>query len=742
MVEVENTGINDNEASGRIDVPTEKEKQTKDEKRKIKTKVVKDAISNGKTITGSPADQIIINPVQEAASNEKTAVMAFGRFNPPTTGHHKLIKKVEQVAKQHGGSAHIIASHSENETKNPLSKEKKTKYIKAISEPSTHVSHSSSEAPTLLHQAARLSNHAHHLVMVAGSDRVKEYHDLLHKYNNVEGRHGKYNFKSIKVISAGNRDPDAEGTTGISGTKMREHAMNGRVGEFKRGLPKELHPHAEEMIKSIQKVKPVESIVKKKKSIKEMAVNCVGGSVGGPPPGVRGLGVVTGDPNPTQDSDRPYGYIQQNISDSDNKNNIMKAFKQSFHDDLHAQGKTVAKEDLNYTFKKQIKESVNKRFRTDVSEYQQIADIYDMVFEKKLDLKDTHKRDQGTKSLVKIYKSMTPNQDDTSVSGDGMMEDNVPNREALPRSGQSRKSIDLMVRDNSDRKTNGSFYRQQTIQKQIVDEAKNDSHEYDYEGEMALNQLKQIEMHVGYLMKMIKPNTNLPEWVQSKMTLATDYIATCCDYLGAEMNEGHKRGLWDNIHAKQERIKHGSGEHMKRAGEKGRPSKADFVRSQKEDINYVFSETFLDETEAWQKKAGKNPEGGLNRKGIQSYRSAHPGSHLSLAVTKKPSELKAGSKSANRRKSFCARMGGMKSKLTGSKTARDPDSRINKALRKWHCHEGIIVAASKLAMEESQPQVRNVAGKVIKIHKELSRAVDGKMRPAYPGKSSSSGGED
>jgi hypothetical protein len=90
-------------------------------------------------------------------------------------------------------------------------------------------------------------------------------------------------------------------------------------------------------------------------------------------------------------------------------------------------------------------------------------------------------------------------------------------------------------------------------------------------------------------------------------------------------------------------------------------------------------------TPAWQRKEGKNPEGGLNKKGIASYRREHPGSKLSLAVTTKPSKLKPGSKSANRRKSFCSRMKGMKAKLTSAKTARDPDSRINKSLRKWNC---------------------------------------------------------
>ena len=90
-------------------------------------------------------------------------------------------------------------------------------------------------------------------------------------------------------------------------------------------------------------------------------------------------------------------------------------------------------------------------------------------------------------------------------------------------------------------------------------------------------------------------------------------------------------------------------------------------------------------TPAWQRKEGKDPSGGLNRKGITSYRAANPGSKLSMAVTTKPSKLKKGSKAANRRKSFCARMSGMRSKLTSAKTARDPNSRINKSLRKWNC---------------------------------------------------------
>jgi hypothetical protein len=104
-----------------------------------------------------------------------------------------------------------------------------------------------------------------------------------------------------------------------------------------------------------------------------------------------------------------------------------------------------------------------------------------------------------------------------------------------------------------------------------------------------------------------------------------------------------------------------------------------------ERLESVSDEELIEESAAWQRSAGKDPKGGLNRKGIASYRREHPGSKLSMAVTTKPSKLKKGSKAANRRKSFCARMGGMKKRLTSAKTSHDPNSRINKALRKWNC---------------------------------------------------------
>lgn len=109
---------------------------------------------------------------------------------------------------------------------------------------------------------------------------------------------------------------------------------------------------------------------------------------------------------------------------------------------------------------------------------------------------------------------------------------------------------------------------------------------------------------------------------------------------------------------------------------------------------------FIVESEAWQTSKGKSKSGGLNKKGVASYRRSHPGSKLQTAVTTKPSKLKKGSKASKRRKSFCARMKGMKKHRTGASTKRDPNSRINKALRKWHC-ESVEQLKDMLMIAES-----------------------------------------
>lgn len=194
-------------------------------------------------------------------STESTAVMAFGRMNPPTAGHAKLVDAVHKAGPK---DAHreVVVSHSQDEKKNPLSIKDKLKHTKRFF-PNTHVVAASKEEPTIMHHAARLHAAGHkHLVVVAGQDRVKEYHKLLHDYNGKKDKDGHgYHFKSIKVVSAGKRDPDAEGVEGMSASKMRSHAAAGKFSEFKKGVPGHVSTaHAKELYHDTRKGMHVESV--------------------------------------------------------------------------------------------------------------------------------------------------------------------------------------------------------------------------------------------------------------------------------------------------------------------------------------------------------------------------------------------------------------------------------------------------------------------------------------------------
>ena len=425
------------------------------------------------------------------------------------------------------------------------------------------------------------------------------------------------------------------------------------------------------------------------------AVNCAAGG------GVRGMGYASGSPD-----GEPSNYVAANIADFDKKNDEMLNQKKEFHDKLHTK---VTKENIH---------------------------------------DDSYLRLDSKGSTTLLYKNDTPGEPKSSESAirkAGPKLQKMPKvqeaetREAVPRSGQPRKSIQNVVRDAVCRGMSTGPYRQQSIQKKIIDEqliilentvSSIDKGEYDFEGAMARTQLQTIYRNAKTLIDTLKSDENMPEWVQSKITLAQDYISCVRDYLVSRQELGEASymnkvvssvassakkaamkasGLdeldpnkivndtLDSVGAKEiariltppKRLKEAKMGNPCWKGYKAYGMKKKNGKSVpncvpvKEGLDEAF-ET-LDEVAAWQRKEGKRESGGLNQKGVDSYRREHPGSKLKTAVTTKPSELKAGSKAAKRRKSFCARMSGMKKQNTSAKTANDPDSRINKSLRKWNC---------------------------------------------------------
>jgi predicted kinase len=193
-----------------------------------------------------------LDKINEEMATHNPVVMAFGRMNPPTIGHEKLVNKVKEIAHDLHAPHHIILSHSSDAKKNPLSIQDKVKHAKRFF-PNTNIEASSKEHPTFLQHAARLHQAGHdHLVMVGGSDRVEEFHKKLQQYNGT-GPGKLYNFKKIEVKSAGHRDPDAEGAEGMSASKMREHAKNNDFNSFKQGVPSHVpERHAKELFRDVR----------------------------------------------------------------------------------------------------------------------------------------------------------------------------------------------------------------------------------------------------------------------------------------------------------------------------------------------------------------------------------------------------------------------------------------------------------------------------------------------------------
>ena len=163
----------------------------------------------------------------------KTVAFTFGRFNPPTIGHEKLLDKLKKVS---ANKYMVFASHSQNPKKDPLQYAKKIAYMKQ-SFPKHKRDIVVSKSRTFFEILVELNKKFQNMIMVVGSDRVTEFKTLANKYNGVASRHGYYKFDNIQIVSAGERDPDAEGATGMSASKMRAAAADSDFDSFKQGTP-------------------------------------------------------------------------------------------------------------------------------------------------------------------------------------------------------------------------------------------------------------------------------------------------------------------------------------------------------------------------------------------------------------------------------------------------------------------------------------------------------------------------
>jgi len=186
---------------------------------------------------------------------KKKAVFAFGRMNPPTSGHEKLVKKVLDVARKNGATPYIFLSHTQEAKKNPLTSKQKVKYLSlGIPEAAKYIM-SPDDVKTPFEALGKLVDLGYtDVIMVAGDDRVLEFKKGLGGYVNHPDPDKSFELDSFTVVSAGARDPDAEGADGMSATKLRQFAASNNFTDFKKGVPSNLSDkYAKELFNAIRK---------------------------------------------------------------------------------------------------------------------------------------------------------------------------------------------------------------------------------------------------------------------------------------------------------------------------------------------------------------------------------------------------------------------------------------------------------------------------------------------------------
>ena len=207
-------------------------------------KIGDDKVVNDKKLSKKEKEEVLnknaieINPKLDEAV-DKTVVLGWGRMNPITVGHEKLVNKIKSVAKQNSATPLVYITHSQDAKKNPLDYDDKIMLAKKAFGSKVLVK---SRSKTIMDVMKELEGKFSKVILVVGQDRVKDFETLLSKYN------GKvYTFDNIEVVSAGDRDPDAEGVEGMSASKMRVAAASGKFDQFKSGLPKKLKGDAQDI---------------------------------------------------------------------------------------------------------------------------------------------------------------------------------------------------------------------------------------------------------------------------------------------------------------------------------------------------------------------------------------------------------------------------------------------------------------------------------------------------------------
>ena len=559
----------------------------------------------------------------DIAEAPKTVAMTYGRFNPPTIGHEKLITKLSTVR---ADDYKVYASHSQNPKRDPLQYAKKIAYMKK-SFPKHKKNIVVSEARTIFDILTELNKTYQNIVIVAGSDRVTEFKTLSNKYNGVESKHGYYKFDNIQVISAGERDPDAEGATGMSASKMRAAAQDNDFDSFKQGTPLP-DAQAKKLYFDVRKSMGIreELDMNDPETLRDLYLSEQIWNVGE---------LVTAD-------DKPYEIIRKGTNYVTVIDETYKTYKFWLHEISMYEMSGTALKKISQDFKDKSKDITHGR------QFAFLAGLMKNINHRRLakDLKSFLTRNREIKSdIIKVLskhlqpyevKALTEKKAEDEAPKKTKQDKDIKDREgtqpakyyakdtegdAMAKSTKQARARHFAKYGKKDpdsdaaykpapgdkggttkpskhtKKFKQMFGEEPRVPRKKGQPAKSDKHSDLYTDEDPRGTIhglgfKDVETAKASVSKIERSDRTHAHKIQAAVAMeqrakemGKKAEASIYRTYINKMKEKTKKmneGLWDNIRKKKERIKRGSGEKMRKKGEKGAPTSAQMKRAQEE----------------------------------------------------------------------------------------------------------------------------------------------------------------
>lgn len=588
----------------------------------------------------------------------KTAVVAFGRMNPPTIGHLKLIAKMRSIPGDHL----LFLSHSQDPKQNPLSFQEKQMFAKNFF-PGVIVGNESVKTP--MNMMSFLEQHGYtDIIYIAGSDRVEDFDKLLNTYN------GKlYNFNSIQIVNAGERDPDADGAEGMSASKMRAAVASDNFEAFKQGVPnKELAQQMFDAVKAGMAAAPIKKSSKKKPESLSEQFN-------------HSFNILC------EDIDFFELNRVEKIADALWKNlGVDVKFTRHFFDRVNDERNRIpiTPDELIDLFKKEY-----QKYGKVIANSKDEAVMKDILTKINLPFAINTRGDSKqlvAKTVMRKSNFLTPNH-------------------VYAVSEKSDKKSHLDPEFDKDLRYASSHYSgysddpqmafNKYVDRNIILNKKTDKSQDD--------QLSKLKKQIDTLKNKLDQLSTLPESMLPKSAFAGSNKNKLgpAAHLKGKMKRAAKQGdlvgSMESVasEAKSKAIGKTAKDLsnppkiMQHRAKRDQERERQYSGSQLAKRDTTSKDVWGDYKEDWQKVNKHDRTDGMSSKAVKAYRKENPGSKLQTAVTTKPSSLKKGSKDAKRRDSFCARMSGMKKTRASDKTKKDPNSPINKALKRWNCNESV-----------------------------------------------------